>query len=115
MGGTGDEPRQAGTSFRRVHAPNFADRQAGPRGRSTIPMSGLLTRGSRRSGNVFPCSPSTVTGAQGRRCAARSPLTVAGPCGNRTHFPESSGAMLSAGSIALRRTAAPAGRRAACR
>ena len=115
-------------------------------------MIGLLTRGSRPSGRVFPCSrdltvalevsltqnfcgasswrdlavalevsqtrsswPSTVTGARWRRRAARSPLTVAGPCGILTHFPESSGAKLSPGSIApptaTRGPAAPA----ACR
>ena len=92
----------------------------GPASRSAglcdIPMIGLLTRGSTRNGKVFPCRcdlaaalgaslartsrPSTVTGAHRRLRAARSSHTVAGPCGILTHFPESSGTMQSAASIA---------------
>ena len=87
-----------------------------PAGLCDIPMIGLLTRGSTRNGKVFPCRcdlavalgaslartsrPSTVTGAHRRLRAARSSHTVAGPCGILTHFPESSGTMQSAASIA---------------
>ena len=85
-------------SSRRVHAPAPASRNH-PGGRATHwgkgrpGRSGFLTCGSTHSAHAFPCLRSRHSGGVPSRNppGARSPLTVAAPCGLRTHFAWSPG------------------------